>query len=51
VPKLVDRVKHYEVQGALLIPASELCHQSMGLLARGIEQAGIRALHCPSIAM
>jgi D-proline reductase (dithiol) PrdB len=40
-PKLVDRVKHYDVQGALLIPASELCHQSMGLLARAIEQAGI----------
>jgi D-proline reductase (dithiol) PrdB len=41
VPKLVERVKHYDVQGALLIPASELCHQSMGLLARAIEQAGI----------
>ena len=40
VPSLVDRLKHYDVQGALLIPASELCHQSMGLLARAIEQAG-----------
>jgi len=40
-PKLVARVKHYDVQGALLIPASGLCHQSMGLLARAIEQAGI----------
>ena len=41
VPKLVDRLKHYEVQAALLIPASRLCHQSVALAARGIEQAGI----------
>ena len=41
VPKLVDRLKHYEVQAALLIPASRLCHQSMALAARGIEQSGI----------
>jgi len=41
LPKLVERVKHYEVQAALLIPASELCHQSMGLAARAIEMIGI----------
>ena len=41
LPKLVDRLKHYEVQAALLIPASRLCHQSMALAARAIEQAGI----------
>lgn len=41
VPKLVERLKHYEVQAALLIPASRLCHQTMALAARGIEQAGI----------
>ncbi|HYX31006.1 MAG TPA: glycine/sarcosine/betaine reductase selenoprotein B family protein [Pyrinomonadaceae bacterium] len=41
LPKLVDRLNYYGVQGALLIPASELCHQSMGLAARAIEQAGI----------
>ncbi len=41
LPKLVDRVKHYEVQAALLIPASGLCHQSVALAARAIEQAGI----------
>src|ERR1041385_3512389 len=41
LPKLVDRLKHYEVQAALLIPASQLCHQSMGLAARAIEIAGI----------
>jgi D-proline reductase (dithiol) PrdB len=40
-PKLVDRLKHYEVQAALLIPASRLCHQSVSLAARAIEQAGI----------
>jgi len=41
LPGLVDRLRHYEVQGALLIPASELCHQTVGLAARVIEQAGI----------
>jgi len=40
-PKLIDRLRHYEVQAALLIPASQLCHQSMGLVARAIELAGI----------
>ena len=41
VPKLVQRVKRYEVQAALLVPASTLCHQSVGLVARAIEVAGI----------
>ena len=40
-PKLIDRLRHYEVQAALLIPASRLCHQSVALAARAIEQAGI----------
>jgi D-proline reductase (dithiol) PrdB len=40
-PQLVERVKRYEVQAALLIPASKLCHQSIGLVARAIEMAGI----------
>lgn len=40
-PRLIDRLKQYEVQGALLIPASELCHQTLGLAARAIEVAGI----------
>jgi len=39
--RLVERVKRYEVQAALLIPASRLCHQSISLAARAIEQAGI----------
>jgi D-proline reductase (dithiol) PrdB len=41
VPRLVERVKRYEVQAALLIPASRLCHQSVALLARALEQSGI----------
>lgn len=41
VPKLVERVRRYEVQAALLVPASVLCHQSIGLVARAVELAGI----------
>ena len=40
-PKLVERVHRYEVQAALFVPASVLCHQSVGLLARALELAGI----------
>lgn len=40
-PKLVERLQRYEVQAVLLIPASRLCHQSVGLVARTIEAAGI----------
>ena len=38
---LVERLKYYDVHGVLLIPASNLCHQSMGLAARAIELAGM----------
>ena len=41
VPKLVQRVHRYEVQAALLIPASPLCHQSIGLVARALELSGV----------
>ena len=41
LPKLVERVQRYEVQAALLIPASRLCHQSVALAARAIELSGI----------
>ena len=41
VPRLVERVRRYEVQAALLIPASRLCHQSVSLVARALEQEGI----------
>lgn len=40
-PKLVERVHRYEVQAALLVPASTLCHQSIGLVARALEIAGV----------
>jgi len=40
-PKLVERMRRYEVQAALLIPASRLCHQSISLIARAIEFSGI----------
>lgn len=41
VPRLVDRIRRYEVQAALLVPASVLCHQSVGLVARALELAGV----------
>ena len=41
VPKLVQRVHRYEVQAALLVPASLLCHQSVGLVARALELSGV----------
>ncbi len=40
-PRLSERLHRYEVHAALLIPASRLCHQTMGIMARGIEQSGI----------
>lgn len=40
-PQIVERLHRYEVQAALLIPASHLCHQTMALLARAIELSGI----------
>jgi len=41
LPRLVERVTRYEVQAALLIPASRLCHQTMSLAARALEMARI----------
>lgn len=40
-PKIAERVARYEVQAALLIPASRLCHQTLGLVARALEQNNI----------
>lgn len=40
-PRIAERLHRYEVQAALLIPASRLCHQTLGLIARGIEESGI----------
>lgn len=44
VPRLVERVKRYEVKAALLVPASRLCHQSCALAARALETAGVPTL-------
>jgi D-proline reductase (dithiol) PrdB len=41
VPPMIERLKRYDVQAALLVPASRLCHQSVALVARGLEDAGI----------
>jgi D-proline reductase (dithiol) PrdB len=41
IPQLVARVKRYEVQAALLVPASRLCHQSVSLVARALEMEKI----------
>lgn len=43
-PPIIERLHRYEVQGALLVPASRLCHQSIAILARAIEQTGIPTL-------
>lgn len=40
-PQLADRLKRYEVHLALFVPASRLCHQTVGIIARSIEAAGI----------
>jgi D-proline reductase (dithiol) PrdB len=41
VPKFLERLNRYEVQAALIVPASRLCHQSCALVARAIELAGV----------
>lgn len=40
-PAIAERLHRYEVQAALLIPASRLDHQTLGIIARGIEHSGI----------
>ena len=40
-PKLAARLVRYEINAALLIPASRLCHQTMGIIARHLEHNGI----------
>lgn len=40
-PKITERVARYEAQAALLIPASRLCHQTLGIVARQLEKNGI----------
>jgi len=40
-PRIAERLHRYDIQAALLIPASKLCHQTLGIVARGIESTGI----------
>lgn len=40
-PMLSERLARYEVNAALIIPASRLCHQTAGIIARRIELDGI----------
>lgn len=40
-PRLAERVARYEVQAALLVPASRLCHQTLGIVARALELANV----------
>ena len=47
-PQLGERLLRYEVQAALLIPASKLCHQTLGIVARALEVAGIPTI-CISV--
>lgn len=40
-PRIAERIARYEVQAALLIPASRLCHQTMALIARALEMQNV----------
>ncbi len=40
-PQIAERIARYEVQAALLVPASRLCHQTLGIVARELEQQGV----------
>ncbi len=40
-PRIAERIARYEVQAALLVPASRLCHQTLGIVARELEQKGV----------
>jgi D-proline reductase (dithiol) PrdB len=40
-PSIAERLPKYQVQAALLVPASRLCHQTLAIIARAIESRGI----------
>ncbi len=40
-PKIAERMHRYDVKAALFIPASRLCHQTLGIVARAVEASGI----------
>ena len=39
--RIAERLHRYDVQAALFIPASRLCHQTIGIIARAVEKSGI----------
>jgi D-proline reductase (dithiol) PrdB len=47
-PQIAGRLHRYGVHAALLIPASRLCHQTLGIIARVIEASGIPTM-CLSV--
>lgn len=47
-PQIAERLHRYNVHAALLIPASRLCHQTLGIVARVIEASGIPTM-CLSV--
>ena len=38
---IAERLHRYDVKVALFIPASRLCHQTLGIVARAVEASGI----------
>ena len=40
-PAIAERLHRYQVQAALFVPASRLCHQTLGIVARAVEDSGI----------
>ena len=40
-PAILARLGRYEIHAALFIPASRLCHQTLGIIARAVEASGI----------
>ncbi len=44
-PAIAGRLARYEIHAALFIPASRLCHQTLGIIARCVESAGIPTIN------
>lgn len=40
-PAIAGRLERYDIHAALFIPSSRLCHQTLGIIARCVEMAGI----------
>lgn len=44
-PAIAERLARYEIHAALFIPASRLCHQTLGVIARTVEASGIPTIN------